>query len=221
MEFPSFELQANGEALRHLAGGIAGWRAERMGGDRAANVWIRCGDGTMWFIGVDQRAVRRMFEVFTLDIVSIEELQERWARWEPPALPPDVPEGFRRLITTRPPRPEAPVDLNSWPFASWRTDVLRRAEFIVEGAAGPTFGENPNSQSAVRPGQVPDDASAFCEVAAGMLFTSGRGEKMLMAVDWMPMQMIVSQDTQQIDAYLADCEQIPLAEYIQRLPVAS
>lgn len=220
IEFPPFELGADAQALRRLGQGIAGWHAERVG-NTVAHVWLRGASDEVWFIAVDQREVRRMFEVFTLGMMSLEELQSRWEQWQPRPLPPNAPEVLRQLLTTRPARPAPPGTLDPWPFASWRTDVLRRAEFIVEGAVGPTVGENPNTQSAARPGQVPSEANAFCEVAVGALFTSDLGDRLLMAADWMPMQMLVSQDAPQIDAFLADCEQIPLNEYIQRLPAAS
>ncbi|MFC7500405.1 hypothetical protein ACFQRC_14375 [Enterovirga sp. GCM10030262] len=213
VEFPPFELQASTSALRHLTSGLSGWRIERMG-KSASNVWLRTSDGATWLIGVDQRDLLPMFEVFTLAMLSMSELQERWERWEPPALPGGVPEGFRQLLTTRPAAPVAPTDFEPWPLQSWRTEVVWRAEFIVEGGdVGPTFGNNPNTQSAARPGAVPPSASAFCEVAVGVLF-SGEGRRLLLAVDWMPMNMLVVQDEAEISAFLADCELVTMADYV-------
>lgn len=216
VEFPPFELRASPLALQHLTSGLCGWRVERMGSS-ASSVWLRASDGTNWLMGVNQRDVRPMFEVFTLGMLSMGELHERWKRWEAPALPKEVPEGFRQLLTTRPPMPAAPTDFDQWPFSSWRTEVVRRAEFIVEGGdAGPTFGDNPNVQSAARPRAVPPDANAFCEVAVGVLFTS-EDRKLLLAADWMPMHMLILEDAAEIDAFIADCEMVSMADYLHDL----
>jgi hypothetical protein len=214
VEFTPFELQASTSALQQLTSGISGWRVERMG-NMASSVWLRTSDGATWLLGVDQRDVRPMFEVFTLGMLSMSELHERWEQWKPPLLPKEAPEGFRQLLTTRPAAPVAPTDFEPWPLRSWRTEVLRRAEFIVEGGdVGPTFGNNPNSQSAARPRVVPRSASAFCEVAAGVLFTS-EGRSLLLAVDWMPMNMLVSQDAAEIRAFAANCELVSMADYLR------
>lgn len=215
IEFPPFELQASTLALQQLESGISGWRVERTG-NFATNVWLRTFDGAICLLGVDQRDVRPMFEVFTLEMLSMSELSERWERWEPPALADDVPENFRQLLTTRPAAPVAPTDFDPWPLRSWRTDVVRRAEFVIEGEdVGPTIGNNPNAQSAARPKAVPPNASASCEVAAGILFT-GEKSRLLLAVDWMPMDMLVSQDPVEIDAFLTGCDRVGLADYLVR-----
>ena len=213
VEFPPFELQASTSALQHLASGISGWRVERIG-NSASNVWLRTSEGAIWLVGVDQRDVRPMFEVFTLFMLSMSELHERWERWQPPVLPEGVPEGFRQLLTTRPAAPVAPTDFDAWPLRSWRTEVARRAEFIVEGGdVGPTFGNNPSIQSAARPRTVPPSASAFCEVAAGVLFTDD-DRQVLLAVDWMPMNMLVLQDAAEISTFLASCDLVSMADYL-------
>lgn len=214
VEFPPFELQASTSALHQLTSGISGWRVERMG-NSASNVWLRTSEGAIWLVGVDQRDVRPMFEVFTLGMLSMSELQDRWERWEAPEFAEGFPEGLRQMLTTRPAVPVAPAEFDPWPLRSWRTEVARRAEFIVEGGdVGPTFGNNPNIQSAARPRTVPPSASAFCEVAAGVLFT-GQGRQVLLAVDWMPMNMLVLQDASEISAFLADCELVSMAGYLQ------
>ena len=126
------------------------------------------------------------------------------------------PDGLRQLMLNRPPPPKAPSDFKPWPYASWQTDVLRRAEFIVEDTeVGPTFGNNPNVQSASRPGAVPAKAAAFCEVAAGLLFTGRDGRRLLMAVDWSPMMLLLSENTAVIDDYLASCETVDLDVYLR------
>lgn len=217
VEFPPFELEGSASALRNLASNIDGWRVDRLG-NRASNVWLRSSDGAVWLIEVEQQDVQPMFEVFTLGMRSMSELYERWERWEPPLLPQGVPEGLHRLLTTRPAAPAAPAHFDPWPLRSWRTDVVRRAEFIIEGEeVGPTFGNNPNTQSSARPGAVPALASAFCEVAAGVLFT-GEGQHLLLAVDWTPTNILVLQDAGQIGTFLADCELISIADYLNGRP---
>lgn len=212
--FPPFELQASPVALRRLTTGLVGWRVERQG-RFVSNVWLKSDDGTVWLVGVDQRDLRPLFEVFTLAMVDMAGLQERWESWRPPVIPPgDLPEGLRELLTARPPAPVAPVEFEQWPFRSWRTEVVRRAEFIVEGAEGPTFGNNPNTQAAARPRAVPPDAAAYCEVAAGVLFTSPDDHRLLLAVDWMPMDMIVSQEATEIDTFISECELISMEDYL-------
>jgi hypothetical protein len=105
-----------------------------------------------------------------------------------------------------------------WSLRLWRTEVVRRAEYIVEGGdAGPTFGNNPNMQSAARPGALPPNASAFCEVAAGVLFSGADNRRLLLAVDWMPMNMLVLENAAEIDAFISDCEPIGMEAYLQRL----
>ena len=39
---------------------------------------------------------------------------------------------------------------------------------------------------------------------------------MLLAVDWLPLNMLVSEDAVQIETFLADCELIGLEAYLQR-----
>ena len=217
VEFPPFELQASKFALLHLASGISGWRVERLG-KTASNVWLKTSDGATWLVGVDQRDVQSMFEVFTLGLLSMSELHEQWKNWKPPVLPEGIPDGLRGLLTTRPAAPVEPTQFDPWPLRSWRTEVVRRAEFIVEGAdVGPTFGNNPNAQSAARPRAVPPGASASCEVAAGVLFT-GEDRQLLLAVDWMPMNMLILQDTAEISAFTKDCELVSMTDYLDRRP---
>jgi hypothetical protein len=104
----------------------------------------------------------------------------------------------------------------------WRTQVLRRAEFIVEDAAVEgTFGNNPNAQSASRPDSVPVEASASCEVAAGVLFTGSDGRRLLIGVDWLPMNLVISDVATEIDAYLEPCDAVDLSVYLERLSGAA
>lgn len=215
VEFPPFGLQASTPALQKLTSEISGWRFERAG-KMVSDVWLRTSDGATWLLTVDQRELRPMFEVFTLCMLSMGDLHARWEQWEPPVLPVNVPEEYRQLLASRPAAPTVPTDFEPWPLRSWQTHVVRRVEFVVEGVnVGPTFGNSPSSQNATRPRNVPHSASAFCEVDAGFLFTSG-ARSLLMAVDWMPMSMLVSQNTAEIKAFLDDCELVSMADYLHR-----
>ena len=218
--FPPFEIHGVRPALLALESGIAGYTVERMG-KGASLVWLRSDAGQIWGIGVDQRDLEFKFEVFTLAIETIEAMQARVAAWKPPQLPPDMPENFRQLMSTRPELPKPSSEFQPWPFASWRVEVLRRAEYIIENVnPGPTFGNNPNMLVAIRPGQVPPEASATCEVAVALLFTESNGKRLLVGVDWMPYNMIITEDGSEIDEYLRPCERVPLKDYASRLPLS-
>jgi len=101
-------------------------------------------------------------------------------------------------------------------------EALRRAEYIIDNVdPGPTFGNNPSMQAPSRPGHVPPEASAYCEVAVGLLFTHGNSKQLLVGVDWMPFNMIVTDDVHEIDEYLHPCERVPLKDYASRLPLST
>jgi len=220
-QYPPVEIHAARPALLVLESGIADYVVERIG-KGASQVWLRNHAGEIWGIDVDQRNLEFKFEVFTLSIETIEAMQARVAAWGPPQLPPDMPENFRRLMSTPPQLPKPSAEFQPWPYASWRVEVLRHAEYIVENAdTGPTFGNNPNMQATARPGQVPPEASASCEVAVALLFTAGNSKRLLVGVDWTPFNMIVTEDVLEIDEYLSSCERVPLKDYASRLPLSS
>ena len=213
---PPFELQGTHSALVGLAVDVTEYSVQRMGKSVSA-VWLRGRDGQVRFVSVDQRDALPMFEVFTLGIFTLDELQARWRKWKAPVLPDDMPEQLRGLMTTKPPMPTPPQAFQAWPFDSWRTQVLRRAEFVVENVSDvSTVGQNPNMQSATRPKSVPSEASASCEVAVGLLFIGNNSQRLLLAVDWMPLNMIVTDNDAEIDEYLAPCEAIDLNAYLGR-----
>lgn len=213
---PSFELQGTKVSLASLAR-ISGYKVES-GGGRTAAVWLKADDGQVRLVTVDQRDALPMFEVFTLAVATMGELEARLKEWKPPTtIPEGVPEWMRALMMTRPTMPTLPTDFIAWPFDHWRTKVLRRAEFIVEDVpVGKTFGNNPNVQSAAHPMTVPKEASASCEVAAGILFSGAGGKRILIGVDWMPENMIVLDEPAKIDDYLRPCEAIDLSVYLER-----
>jgi hypothetical protein len=212
--YPPFELQADREALGAIANGITGMKVEGAGG-RINSIWIRDSSGRTWLVAVDQRDLRFKFEVFALGIISIEQLHTRWRDWKPPVIPPDMPEPFRSFMSTRPPEPVAPEVFDNWPLATQRVEVLRRAEFIVEDVdVGPTVGDNPIVQSAARPGQVPKEASASCEVAVGLLFHGQGNERLLLAADWLPMTLMMTQEAGKIDEFVVACQRVDLRAYM-------
>jgi hypothetical protein len=213
---PSFEFQGTRASLASLAS-IRGYKAES-GGGRTARIWLKGDDGQVRLLTVDQRDALPMFELFTLAVATMGELEAKLSEWKPPTtLPEGVPDWLRAIMTTRPTMPTPPTDFVAWPFDQWRTQVLRRAEFIVEDVpVGKTVGDNANLQSVARPTTVPKEASAACEVAAGVLFSSVGGERLLMGVDWMPENMVILDDRAKIDDYLNPCEAIDLSIYIER-----
>lgn len=218
--FAPFELQADRAALGTLAAGLAGYAVERAH-EYVTAIWLQGHDGRVWSVLTETRDLQFKFEVFTLAVQSLEALQARVAAWTPPKLPNDMPANFRQLFSARPPVPTAPSHFKPWPFAQWRCDVLRRVEFIIEDVAvGETFGSSPNLQSADAPGAVPPEASATCEVAAGILFTARDGERLLAGVDWTPSRIIWTGDATQIDAYAKSCEAVSLDAYIRRIEAA-
>ena len=213
---PSFELQGTRTSLASLAH-ISGYKVES-GGGRTVAVWLKADDGQVRLLTVDQRDALPMFEVFTLAVATMGELEARLREWKAPkTVPEGVPEWMRTLMMTRPAVPTPPTDFIGWPFDHWRTQVLRRAEFVVEEApVGETVGENPNVQSAARLMTVPKEASASCEVAAGVLFSGAGGKRLLMGVDWMPESMVVLDEPAKIDDYLKPCEAVDLSAYLER-----
>lgn len=214
--FPPFELQADRTALDMLATGLSGFMVERAH-DYATGVWLRSRDGQVWSILTDTRDLQFKFEVFTLAVVSLEALQARVAAWKPPNLPDDVPEKYRPLFLSRPPVPQAPARFKPWPFDQWRCDVLRRIEFVIDDVAVPqTFGNSPNLQGATALEAVPSDASATCEVAAGLLFTGDDGKRLLIGVDWTPSNVIWTTEATQINDYMKPCEIVSLDAYVRR-----
>jgi hypothetical protein len=218
--FPPFELQADRAALDMLATGLSGFKVERTH-DYVTVVWLRGCDGQVWSILTDTRDLQFGFEVFTLAVESLEALQARVAAWTPPNLPDNLPEEFRRIFLSRPPVPQAPARFEPWLFDRWRCDVLRRIEFIIDDVAvSQTFGNNPNLQGAATLGAVPPDASATCEVAAGLLFTGDGGKRLLVGVDWTPSNIIWTTEVTRIDDYVKPCEVVSLDAYFRRIQTA-
>jgi hypothetical protein len=94
-----------------------------------------------------------------------------------------MPELFQKLASTRPEPPKSPAEFQPWPFHTWQVEVLRRAEHVIECVDhGPTFGKNPNAQVLGKPGQVPPEASASCDVAVALLFAATPNKRFMIGV---------------------------------------
>jgi hypothetical protein len=50
-----------------------------------------------------------------------------------------------------------------------------------------------------------------------LLFTDPEHRRFLIGVDWLPLNMVVTIDAAAIDEYVAACEAIELATYVQRI----
>lgn len=217
--FPAVELQAARSALLALERGIDGYATVGVGRSISL-VWVRAAD-QIWAIGVDERDLQFKFDVFPLAIETFEAVRARVAAWKPPTLPADISEGLRHLMSMRPEPVKSPTDFRPWPLSAWRVEVLRRAEYIIDNVdPGPTLGDDPSAQGAARPGRVPATASASCEVAVALLFTGDGGKRLLIGADWMPLNMIVTEEAGEIDQYLAPCDRVSAGDYAARLSIA-
>lgn len=208
----TFDLQASRASLEALAAGVAGWQVNAIGG-ATTSLWLRDRHGATYLVTVVSRDVAPLFEVFTLKIESQAELRRQVRAWRAPTLPPDLPPFLRRMMATRPAVPVPPATLPPLPFAPIAVEVLRRAEFVVPVDGAATVGRHAMEQSAVRPGEVPAAATAACEVAAGLLLTGEGGRRLLIAVDPMPLDLMVTQAAATIDAYVLPCRRVGLDAY--------
>lgn len=80
-----------------------------------------------------------------------------------------------------------------------------------------TFGDNPVAQNASKPGEVPPDAWAARDVAVGLLFTDPEYRRFLIGVDWLPLNMVVTEDAGAIDEYVDACQTIELTRYVEQI----
>lgn len=217
--FDPFELQTSATDLLALCDGLAGFAIESVG-PSPSMVWIKGANNEVRAVGVDQRDLEFKFEVFTLAIETQAALVHRVETAPPVQLPDDAPEMLRQIAAMPRAVPTPPNDFEPWPLSSWRLDVLRRAEYIVGDLQPPpaTFGDNPVAQNAAKPDEVPPEAWAVCDVAAGLLFTdNGNGRRFLIGVDWFPFNLVVTQDESEIREYVEPCEAVAVADYVQRL----
>lgn len=217
-KFDAFELQATATDLLSLRIGLVGFASVGVG-PRTDMLWLKGNAGQIWAIGVDSRALEFKFEVFTLAMETQAALVHRVETAPPVQFPADAPEWMRQWAAQPRVAPMPPETFELWPFRSWRVDVLRRAEWVVGDLQPPPprFGDNPLAQSGSKPGEVPPEARATCDVAVGLLFTDPEHRRFLIGVDWLPLNMVVTKDAAAIDEYVAACEAIELATYIQRI----
>lgn len=185
-EHSPFDLQVMSSDLSLFSKNLTQFASTARGG----LTWLKGKDGTLWMLSVASRDLEYKFEVFT---VRIEKAVSNF-----------------RLATS------APVEFRPWPFVEWRVDVLRRAEYICKPEGPITcVGNNPLLQCAAQPGEVPPVALSSCIVAAGLLFTGSDQNRLLICVDWMPFNMIVTQEQTTIDDIIQTCQVISVDDYVQ------
>ena len=198
--FPPLELRADEATFHGLRVGLTGFSF----GGPSGQTWLRGNQNQVLAVNVNQRDLQFKFEVFALAIDTLEVETARLSAWN-------------SAIT-----PSPPTQFEPWPFDDWRTDVLRRVEFIIEGVdVENALGTGPhNLHSATRPGEAPQNASATCEVAAGLLFTGDNGQRLLIGVDWMPFDLVFTRDAVEIDQFISSCETVEIADYARRFAKA-
>lgn len=214
-QFPSLDIQGAHDSVASLTS-LLGYSVVATG-PVTHGIWLKSQDGTVRYMSAEGRELLPNFEVFTVTVATLADLHARWVAWKPAPVPDGAALLIRTMLTTRPPEPIAPSNFDPWPFDHWQTQVLRRAEFTIEEVSvGPTFGSNPNLHCAARPMNVPKAATALCEVAAGVLFSTGDGRRLLMGVDWMPNNILVTDELAKINDYLEQCEAIDVESYLGR-----
>ncbi|WP_353230973.1 hypothetical protein [Novosphingobium sp.] len=222
--YPPFHIDADADALTAIGVGIASivpmlnrYQPDHAG-PRAELVWIKDSAGTAWAITANQRDLEFKFEVFSLSIENEAALKTRIETGNPLPLPDDAPDWLRTIAAVPRMAPVPPADLQPPPFQICRTDVLRRAEFIMSDVhIEEALGENPNLQTAAVPENVPSNADACCIVSVALLFTGLEGQRLLVGVDWFPLNLIMTAHPDAIDDYTADCEMIEICEYAEML----
>lgn len=182
-------------------------------------IWIKAANDTILAVGVDSRDLESKFEVFTLAVETEQALAHRVLTAPPVKLPDDAPEMMKQWANMPRVALKPPADFAPWPFDVWRVEVLRRAEYIIGDLQPPpkTFGNDPVAQNPARPGEVPPEAWAACEVAVGLLFTGSGGKRLMVAVDWIPFYLSLTQDEAIIADFIESCAAIGVDEYVKRL----
>lgn len=217
-QFSPFELQASAADLSSLRAGLRGYATEGVG-PSPSMVWIKAANDTILAVGVDARDLEFKFEVFTLAVETEQALAHRVLTAPPVKLPDDAPEMMKQWANMPRVAPKPPADFVPWPFDDWRVEVLRRAEYIIGDLQSPpeTFGNDPVAQNPAKPGEVPTEAWAACEVAVGLLFSGSGGKRLMIAVDWMPFNLIVTPDEAIITEYIESCIMVDVNDYAKRL----
>jgi hypothetical protein len=147
--------------------------------------YLRCRNGSEICLGISGHDVAPFFEVFTLSLnfATSDKADSAIRVWQP------------------------------WPFDSWKTAILTREEFIVTADPNAdTIGVPRYVQDAVVLGHVPNDAIDSRVVEVGLLFIGSGGKRLIIAADWMPFNIAISQDDGWIEEFLQSCEITPMLD---------
>jgi hypothetical protein len=221
MEHEPVELRASPDALRALTGAITRYRVEQVPGfgEDVSAVWIDAGQ--LYLVSVDIMGLAFKFEVCTLRVQTPAEalataeanrpaMEQAWAEMRAAGVP--IP------VFALPAEPSPAGPLEDWPFRSWRFDILRRKEFIIDPVHLPDDpGDRQRYFENLGQGQAPQHSEHSCTATIGLLFTSDDGRRLLIVSDGMPGFMRVTDEEDVTQAYLRTCEVVPAPEYARRL----
>lgn len=221
MEHEPVELRASREALLALSEAITDFRVEELLGERGdvSAVWFQADQ--LYLVSVDIVGLAFKFEVFTLIVktpaqmlgimqANVPQTEKAWEEMREAglAIPPMGP----------PVEPVPAGELAEWPFRSWRLDVLKRMEFIVDPEHLPETADAVQEYFQSLPaGVAPDGSEHTCVTAVGLLFTADDGGRFLLVADGMPGWMRVSDEEEVVQSYLRQCIVVPAAEYATAL----
>jgi hypothetical protein len=114
--------------------------------------------------------------------------------------------------------PKEPVRAFKGRRSGTAASVLLREEYTepFTGDSSGLVGTPPTmTQTAIKPGHVPEQALASCVVAYGLLI-AGDTERLIVAADWSPYKLDVTTDEVNISALLAESEIVSIADYVHR-----
>lgn len=112
--------------------------------------------------------------------------------------------------------PTGPVTAFAIPKDGAAISILLREEYIEPFIGDPSdvVGQHPTTQTAARPGHVPERAFASCLVAYGILI-EGAKCRLAVVADWFPFKIEATTDEARITAHLGKSEAVSIARYIQ------
>jgi hypothetical protein len=201
--------------------GVTSFRVEELngvGGDVGA-VWFQADQ--LYLVTVDILGLAFKFEVFTLLVktpaemlaiarANAPQMEMAWAEIKQAGLP--IPP--MALLAT----PAPTGELAQWPFRSWRLDVLKSMEFIVDPEYLPKTADAVQEYLLSLPaGVAPAGSEHTCLTASGLLFTSDDGRRFLVVADGMPGMMRVTDQEDVVQSYLRQCIAVPASEYVAKL----
>ena len=96
--------------------------------------------------------------------------------------------------------------------------LAARVRSNISSAEKPTVRLRPHCGHSSGPASSNDgDSFLVGSIPFGGLRRGGSDRRrLLLAVDWMPMNMLVSQDATEIDTFISECELIGMEAYLQR-----